>query len=125
MLPAVCIIPRKPGFPYIASLGGAGTIRTFSQAASISSARIRGREVFDPWPISLAGDMMVIVPSADIVTHGLRVADVAALALEPIARFEMETELVATPKLRPAALIMTPRRLTTCKWRRDFSMVIC
>src|SRR5258706_4362346 len=99
----------------MASLGGADTIRTLSQSASISSAKIRGREVFDPWPISLAGDMMVIVPSADIVTQGLRVADVAAAALEPIV--ETEINPVITLKLRPAAPIITPRRVTPCAKR--------
>src|SRR5258706_1523207 len=106
----------------MASLGGADTIRTLSQSASISSAKIRGREVFDPWPISLAGDMMVIVPSADIVTQGLRVADVAAAALEPIV--ETEINPVITLKLRPAAPIITPRRVTSGARRRGSFLVI-
>src|SRR5258706_6132899 len=95
----------------MASLGGAATIGTLPQSASISSARINGSEVFDPWPISLAGDMMEIVPSADIVTQGLSVADPAALAvaLKPTSRGEIKPD--ATPKPRPAAPIMTCRRL--------------
>ncbi len=32
---------------------------------------ISGSEVIDPCPISVAGDMMVIVPSAAMLTHGL------------------------------------------------------
>src|SRR6516162_855651 len=97
----------------MASLGGAGTIRTFAQSASISSARISGREVFEPCPISLAGDMMKIVPSAEIVTQGLTVADVAAFAFVPIALSDSETKPDATPKFRPAAPIMIPRRVTS------------
>src|SRR5712671_2814132 len=94
----------------MASLGGAATIRTLSQAASISSATINGSDVFDPWPISLAGDIMEIVPSADIVTQGLSVADSAALAVVLKSTSRGETKPYATPKLRPAAPIMTCRR---------------
>src|SRR3954463_518323 len=61
----------NPGLPKIASIGGAGTIRTFDQSASSSSAMINGSEVIDPCPISVAADMMVIVPSGVIDTHGL------------------------------------------------------
>ena len=53
------------------SIGGAGTIRTFAQSASSSSAMISGSEVIDPCPISVAADMMVIVPSVAMLTQGL------------------------------------------------------
>ena len=55
----------------MASTGGAGTMRTFDQSASSSSAMISGSEVIDPCPISVAADMMVMVPSGAIDTQGL------------------------------------------------------
>ena len=69
---------------------------------------ISGSEVIDPCPISVAADMMVIVPSGAIDTHGLSAlpvrsaASVAACAAGPPR---------ATAKDRPATPIMT--------WRRD------
>src|SRR6201988_4429207 len=43
---------------------------------------MRGRDVFEPCPISAAGDMTEINPSGEIVTHGLNVAGAAAEAAE-------------------------------------------
>src|SRR5712691_9726004 len=34
-------MPRNPGLPYMESLGGAATIRTLSQSASIKRGRVR------------------------------------------------------------------------------------
>src|SRR5215468_4637231 len=79
----------------MASTGGARTMRTFAQSASSSSAMSSGSEVMDPCPISVAADMMVIVPSG-------AAASVAARAALPAK---------ATAKVRPAAPTMT--------WRRD------
>ena len=59
---------------------GAGTIRTFCQSASSSSARISGNEVIEPCPISVAGDMRVIVPSSEMLTQGLSALPVRAPA---------------------------------------------
>src|SRR5262245_51854907 len=91
----------------MASSGGARTMRTFAQSASSSSAMIRGSEVMDPCPISVAADMMVIVPSGAIETHGLR-AFPARSATSVAARAALPA---STAKVRPAAPTMT--------WRRD------
>ena len=53
------------------SSGGAGTIRTFAQSASSSSAMISGNAVIDPCPISVAADIIVMLPSAPMLIHGL------------------------------------------------------
>src|SRR5580704_9755342 len=104
--------PPKPGLPNTASTGGAGTTRTFDQSASSSSAKISGIDVIDPCPISTAGDMIVIVPSAAIVTHGLSGAAVAARALPAAV-----TSPSATAKVNPAA--------PTISWRRVIGGLKC
>src|SRR5262245_64178585 len=54
-------------------------MRTLAQSASSSSARISGSEVIDPCPISVAADMMVIVPSGAMLTQGLSALPVRSL----------------------------------------------
>ena len=61
----------------MSSSAGAGTIRTLVQSASSSSAMISGSEVIDPCPISVAADMIVMVPSVAMLIHGLSVWPVA------------------------------------------------
>src|SRR3954464_5679416 len=102
-------MPPKPGLPYTASIGGAGTTRTLSQSASSSSAMIKGSEVIDPCPISVAADMIVIVPSGAMLIHGFMAwpvrspASTAASAALPRS---------ANANVRPAAPIMIWRRLS-------------
>src|SRR5947199_8708530 len=82
-------------------------MRTLVQSASSSSAMISGSDVIDPCPISVAADMIVIVPSGAMLTQGLMAvpvrsdASTAASARSPSA---MAND-------RPAAPIIT--------WRRD------
>ena len=89
------------------SIGGAGTMRTFAQSASSSSAMISGSEVIDPCPISVAADMMVIVPSVAMLTHGLSALPVRS----PASTAASARPASAMANERPAAPIMT--------WRRD------
>src|SRR4249919_362381 len=68
---------------------------------------ISGSEVIDPCPISVAADMMVMVPSVAMLTHGFiavpaRSADRTAAPARPVA---------AMANVSPAAPIIT--------WRRD------
>src|SRR5713101_5268566 len=84
---------------------------TFDQSASSSSAIISGNEVMDPCPISVAGDMIVMVPSVEMLTHGLialpvRSAASTAATARPLAPS-------ATANERPVAPIITSRRETT------------
>src|SRR5882724_6258294 len=109
MLPAVYIMPRKPGLPYVSSFGGATTIRTSFQSASSSSARMTGSDVFEPCPISAAGDMIEIRPSDAIVTHGLKVAGDAADADEIAPPGEKFRSTKANE--RPAAPIIRDLRV--------------
>src|ERR1700746_1115717 len=72
---------------------------------------MRGRDVFDPWPIPAAGDMIEISPSDEIVTHGLNVVGDAAEAGEmappsPNSRSTKANESPAAPIMR--ALRVTP-----------------
>src|SRR5882757_1199779 len=82
-------------------------MRTCDQSASSSSAMINGSEVIDPCPISVAADMMVMLPSVAMLTQGLSIwpvrstAKTAASARPPSAM----------PNDRPAAPIII--------WRRD------
>jgi hypothetical protein len=55
-------------------------MRTFDQSASSSSASTSGSEVIEPCPISVAADMMVIVPSGAIESHGLSALPTRSLA---------------------------------------------
>src|ERR1700746_2290268 len=71
---------------------------------------MRGREVFDPCPISAAGDMIEISPSGEIATHGLNVVGDAAEAGEmappsPKSRPTKANESPAAPIMR--ALLVT------------------
>ena len=64
---------------------------------------ISGSEVIDPCPISVAADMMVMVPSVAMLTHGLivwpaRSAASTAASARPRARMAND---------RPAAPIIT------------------
>src|SRR5437588_10270390 len=86
-------------------------MRTFAQSASSSSATISGSEVIEPCPISVAADMMVVVPSGAMLTHGLNswpTRSAAGTAASARPRKAMANE-------RPAAPIMT--------WRRDSGAV--
>jgi hypothetical protein len=67
---------------------------------------IKGSEVIDPCPISVAGDMMVIVPSVAMLTHGLSALPLrsAASTAAPAARRSTPS---VTAKVRPAAPIIT------------------
>src|SRR5438552_7577588 len=81
-------------------------MRTLLQSASSSSAMINGSEVIDPCPISVAADMMVVVPSGAMLTHGLSswpTRSAAGTAASARPRKAMANE-------RPAAPIMTWRR---------------
>src|SRR5215510_12064035 len=91
----------------MASSGGARTMRTLAQSASSSSAMMRGSEVIEPCPISVAADMIVMVPSGVIDTHGLKTLP-ARSATSVAARAALPA---STAKVRPAAPTMT--------WRRD------
>src|SRR5262247_1606953 len=55
-------------------------MRTFDQSASSSSAMMSGSEVIDPCPISVAADMMVMVPSGVMLIHGLMVCPAPSAA---------------------------------------------
>src|SRR5438270_6066894 len=91
----------------MASSGGAGTTRTLDQSASSSSAMISGSEVIEPWPISVAADMIVMVPSPAMLTQGdiaFPLRSAASVAARPLPPSVMAKD-------RPAAPIMT--------WRRD------
>ena len=81
---------ENPGLPWIFSFTGAGTIFTLLQSASSSSAMISGSDVIDPCPISVAADMMVMVPSVAMLTHGfiavpVRSANRTAAPARPVA----------------------------------------
>src|SRR5262245_57486466 len=82
-------------------------MRTFDQSASSSSAMIKGREVIDPCPISVAVDMLVTVPSGAMLSQGesalptRSVANVAARASGPPSTKANDN---------PAAPIITSRR---------------
>ena len=67
---------------------------------------ISGSEVIDPCPISVAADMMVMVPSGAMLTQGLSaLPDLSVATMAAPAR-----TLSATAKDRPAAPIMICRR---------------
>ena len=85
------------------SSGGAGTIRTLAQSASSSSAMISGSEVIDPCPISVAADMMVIVPSVAMLIHGL----IAVPVRSPERTAALRPSGSAMANDRPAAPIIT------------------
>src|SRR3954462_7799776 len=90
------------------SSGGAGTIRTLAQSASSSSAMISGSEVIDPCPISVAADMMVMVPSGAMLIHGLSVCPDRSVASTATPSGPDS----ATANDNPAAPIMIWRRET-------------
>ena len=63
---------------------------------------ISGSEVIDPCPISVAADMMVIVPSGAMLTHGL-----SACPVRSAASTAASARPSANANERPAAPIMT------------------
>jgi len=65
---------------------------------------MRGSDVIEPWPISVAGDMMEIVPSAAIDTHGLMLLPVICAAVMAASAMSMRPATKA--KLNPSAPIM-------------------
>src|SRR5688572_8295017 len=89
------------------SSGGAGTIRTRAQSASSSSAMIKGSEVIDPCPISVAADMIVMVPSVAMLIHGL----IAVPVRSPDRTAAARPSGSAMANDKPAAPIII--------WRRD------
>src|SRR5262245_59008050 len=91
-------------------------MRTLFQSASSSSAMINGSEVIDPWPISVAADMMVIVPSGAMLTHGLSICPVRSFTISAASARPPS----AMAKERPAAPIITWRRETTAS-----NLLIC
>src|SRR6516225_10722942 len=84
-------------------------MRTLDQSASISSAMISGSDVVEPCPISVAGDMMEMVPSLAMLTQGP--SDVPAISEAGAAANASSNGGSATAKVNPAAPIIT--------WRRD------
>src|SRR5262245_13344413 len=69
---------------------------------------ISGSEVIDPCPISVAADMMVMVPSGAMLIHGLMVCPVRSAANTA----ESARPPSAKANERPAAPIMIWRRLS-------------
>src|SRR5262245_8892283 len=69
---------------------------------------IKGSEVIDPCPISVAADMMVMVPSGAMLTHGL-----SALPVRSVPGTAASARPMAKANDRPAAPIIT--------WRRESS----
>src|SRR5579872_2005809 len=67
-----------------------------------------GSDVMDPWPISVAADMMVMAPSGAILTHGFMIRPARSAATTAASA----RALMATAKDRPAAPIITWRRET-------------
>src|SRR5215217_9445991 len=93
-------------------------MRTFDQSASSSSAMISGSEVIDPCPISVAADMIVMVPSVEMLTQGL-----SALPLRSAARVAaFRGPSRATANDNPAAPIITWRRDTG--WSKPFMCLV-
>jgi hypothetical protein len=66
---------------------------------------ISGSEVSDPCPISVAGDMIVIVPSGAMLTHGLSALPLRSLPSTAAAARRLTPTAMA--KLSPAAPIIT------------------
>src|SRR6516225_395391 len=94
-------------------------MRTLLQSASSSSAMINGSEVIDPCPISVAADMMVIVPSGAMLTQGL-----SSLPIRSLARTAASARSESTiANESPAAPIMTCRRVRSC--RREAQVLMC
>src|SRR5260221_14500013 len=102
-------MPPNPGLPQIASIGGAATTCTFDQSGSISSARIKGSDVIDPCPISVAADMMVMEPWGAMLPQGER-----ALPVRSVAKVAAGASGAPSTKANdsPAAPIITWRRET-------------
>ena len=69
---------------------------------------MRGKDVIDPWPISIAGDMIEIVPSVAMLTHGL--SDFPSIAADVTAAPATEERASTMAKVNPAAPIITSRR---------------
>src|SRR5256885_7045622 len=87
-------------------------MRTRDQSASSSSAMINGSEVIEPCPISVAADIMVIVPSVPMLIHGLSAVPVVSL---PRTAASAPASVKANES--PAAPIMT--------WRRESASSEC
>ena len=80
-----------------------------------------GREVIDPCPISVAGDMMVIVPSVAMLTQGL-----SALPVRSPASTAADASLAANARanVRPAAPTITSRRETAALLKLEKCLVM-
>jgi len=66
---------------------------------------MRGSDVIEPWPISVAGDMIEIVPSAAMLTQGLMLLPFICAAV--MAASAMPARAATKAKLNPSAPIMT------------------
>src|SRR5262249_36524077 len=94
-------------------------MRTSLQSASSSSAMISGSEVIDPCPISVAADMMVIVPSGAMLTHGL--SSLPTRSVAGTAASARPDSTIANES--PAAPIMTCRRVRSSP--REARILMC
>src|SRR5207253_10932242 len=74
--------------------------------ASSSSAMISGSAVIDPCPISVAADMMVMVPSVAMLTHGFSALPARSAASTAASAWPTP----AMANVSPAAPIITCRR---------------
>jgi hypothetical protein len=85
---------------------------TFDQSTSSSSASTSARVVKVPWPISAAGDTMVVAPSGAIVTQA--VSEVGALGPSASASSTNVSASGATvsASVSPAAEVRNRRRST-------------
>ena len=88
-------------------IGGAKSVFTFDQSASSSSARISGRDVSTPCPISAPGQRMVMVLSAAMLTQAFILVACAA----PSASMPWPRPPSVNAKVRPAVPTTKPRRL--------------
>jgi len=92
---------QVPGMVYAAVL----------QSASSSSAKIAGSVVNEPCPNSAAGDMMLMVPSAAMVSQTLGANVVSAAASLMSARGSTDN---VSARVRPAAVSLRNSRRLSC-----------
>jgi hypothetical protein len=74
--------------------------------------------VVDPCPISVAGDMMEMVPSVAMLTHGL--SDLPAISADGTAADASSSRGSARANVNPAAPIIIRRRERV--WRSDMEL---
>ena len=88
-------------------MAGANSVFTFDQSASSSSAKISGKEVSTPCPISAAGQTIVMLLSAAMLTKALNLLGCVA----PNATAPRPRPPSVKAKVNPAAPETKPRRL--------------